>query len=37
MTPTASAISPFVNEPLLDFRDPTNAARQREAIERVRA
>ena len=36
MALAASAIGSFVNEPLFDFRDERTAARQREAIEKVR-
>ena len=37
MTLTAPTVSPFTNEPVLDFSNQLNAAAMREAIEQVRA
>src|SRR5207248_2175474 len=37
MAVSASAVHPFVNEPLLDFRQEGNARGMREAIEKVRS
>src|SRR5437879_3089536 len=37
MAGSALAVRPFVNEPLLDFRQEENARGMREAIEKVRA